>query len=78
MHRLHGLPLAVVEQGLEVLTDRGALRPSREAAGEPVGKLAEPLQPRASPRLGHTRQRTKLLSSGQVPHVRDDHVNLTE
>jgi hypothetical protein len=66
MHGLHRLPLAVVEEGFEILTGRLALRASGEAARELVGKLAEPSQERASRWLGHARQRTQLSSSVQV------------
>jgi hypothetical protein len=44
MHRLHGLPLALVEQTAEIATGGLALRAPREAVGELIGKLAEPRQ----------------------------------
>jgi hypothetical protein len=47
MHRLHGLPLAVVEETFEVLRRRGALRMTREAVCESIRKRAEPLQERS-------------------------------
>jgi hypothetical protein len=53
MHRLHGLPFAVVEQRVEVLTGRRTLRLPTEAVGEAIGKLSEPtraLEPTAPSR----------------------------
>src|SRR5262249_15866659 len=70
MHRLHGLPLAVVEQPVEILARRLALGPTRETVGKPVGKLTQPPQQRAGPRLGHRRNGTKLSTSVQVPKSR--------
>lgn len=69
MHRLHGLPLAVGEERVEILTRRVALRLSIEAARELIGTLAEPSQQRAGRRLGHTRKRTKLSGSVQVRNI---------
>ena len=60
MHGLHGLPLAVVEDRVEILTGRRALRRSIETVGELVGKLAEPSQQRAGRRFRHAPQRTQL------------------
>ena len=41
MHRLHGFPLAVVEERRHVLTGRFALGVAREARGELVGELSD-------------------------------------
>ena len=41
MHRLHGLPLAVVEQAVEILTGGVLLRLSAEAGTEPIEELAQ-------------------------------------
>ncbi len=60
MHGLHGLPLAVVEDRVEILTGRRALRRPIETVGELVGKLAEPSQQRAGRRFRHAPQRTQL------------------
>lgn len=66
MHRLHGLPLAVVDEGVDVLTGRIALRVTIEAVGEPVRKLSEPLQERPNRPLCHERQRIRPLALVQV------------
>ena len=66
MHGLHGLPLAVGEQRVEVVTRRIALCLPREAARTLVGKLSESSQQRAGWRLRHATQRTKLSSFVQV------------
>jgi hypothetical protein len=44
VHRLHRLPLAVVEQPVEILAGRLALGPSAEAAAEAVEELAQASQ----------------------------------
>jgi len=62
MHRLHGLPLAVVEERFEVLTRRLALRMAREAVRELIGKLSEPSQDRSSGKLAHAQKGTKFSS----------------
>jgi hypothetical protein len=59
MHRLHGLPLTVVEQAVEVLTRRVALRLATEARTEPVEELPEALQQRAGRASGHGPQRSR-------------------
>ena len=41
MHRLHGLPLAVVEQPVEILTRRVTLRLPTEARTEAVEELTQ-------------------------------------
>ena len=66
MHRLHGLPLAVVEEAFEVLTGDRALRLATEAAREPVGEVAESPQERASRPLGHAQKRRKFSTLVQV------------
>ena len=43
MHRLHGLPFAVVEQSLHVPTRVRAMRSPTKAAGELIEKRPEPL-----------------------------------
>ena len=55
MHRLHGLPLAVVEQSLEILTGGVPLWLPAEAGAEPIEVLAQasqqrPRGPRRHPR----------------------------
>ena len=47
MHRLHRLPLAVVEQPVDVLAGRLALRLATEARTEAVQELAQAPQQRA-------------------------------
>ena len=69
MHRLHGLPLAVVEQRVEVLTGRRTLGLPTEAVGEAIGKLSEPLQERSSRPLRHTLKSTKLSTLVQVRKI---------
>jgi hypothetical protein len=61
-----GLPLAVVDEGVDVLTGRIALRVTIEAVGEPVRKLSEPLQERPNRPLCHERQRIRPLALVQV------------
>lgn len=46
MHRLHRLPLTVIEQAVEILTGRVALRLSTEARAEAIEKLAQSAQQR--------------------------------
>ena len=46
MHRLHGLPLAVVEQAVEILTGGVPLRLPAEARAEPIEVLAQAPQQR--------------------------------
>ena len=41
MHGLHGLPLTVVEQAIEILTGRVPLRLAAEAGAEPIQRLAQ-------------------------------------
>src|SRR5207244_2020674 len=55
VHRLHGLPLAVVEQAVEILTGGGALRPSAEAGAEPIEVLAQASQQRPRRPRRHAR-----------------------
>lgn len=55
MHRLHGLPLAVVEQAVDVLAGGRALGPSTEARTEPVQVLTQALQQRPCRPCGHAR-----------------------
>ena len=69
MHRLHGLPLAVVEQALEILRGCRALGVATEAARELVGKLTEPPQERTRRPIRHARKRTKLSKIVQVRNL---------
>ena len=69
MHRLHGFPLAVVEQRVEVLTGRVALRVSAEAVREPVGKVSESLQERSNRPLRHALKSTKLSTLVQARRI---------
>jgi hypothetical protein len=46
MHRLDGLPLAVIEQAVEILARPLPLRPSAEAGAEPIEVLAQASQQR--------------------------------
>ena len=66
MHRLHGLPLAVVEEPFDVLTGRVALDAASETVVERVGERAEASQHSAGVPLVHTRNRKKSQASVQV------------
>ncbi len=55
MHRRHGLPLAVVQQPVEVLTRGSPLRLAAEARAEAVEKLAQASQQRTRRASGHAR-----------------------
>ena len=55
MHRLHGLPLAVVEQAVEILTRRPPLRLSAEAGAEPIEVLTQAPQQRPRGPRRHAR-----------------------
>jgi hypothetical protein len=55
VHRLHGLPLAVVEQSVEILTGGLALRLAAEAGAEPIEELAQSSQQRPRGPRRHTR-----------------------
>jgi hypothetical protein len=65
MHRLHGLPLAVVEQAVEILTGGVPLRLSAEARAEAVQVLAESSQQRARTHWSRV-QRTELQKKVQA------------
>ena len=55
MHRLHRLPLAVVEQPVEILTGGVALRLAAEARTEPIQELAQASQQRPRGPRRHAR-----------------------
>jgi len=52
-HRLHGLPLAVVEQPVEISSRRLALRLPTEAGAELIDKRPEALQHLAGVAIAH-------------------------
>ncbi len=58
MHRLHRLPLAVVEQAVEILTGGLPLRLAAEARTEAVQELPQTLQQRAGRPSRHGPQRS--------------------
>ena len=66
VHRLHRLPLAVVEQPLQIPTGVGPVRPATETAGELIEKRPEPRQQRARPGLGHASEGTESAAFVQV------------
>jgi hypothetical protein len=66
MHRLHGLPLAVVEEALQVLTRGSPLDRPAEAIGESIEKVTEPIKQRFCAARFHGRQRKKLRSESTV------------
>jgi hypothetical protein len=69
MHRLHGLPLAVVEERGDILARGLALRTAREVASELVGELAKPSQERPSRDLRHAQKRARHSSFAQVRNL---------
>ena len=69
MHRLHGRPLAVVEEPFEVLTGRRALRVATEAARKAIGECAELPQERSSRPLCHALKRIELSTFVQVRNL---------
>jgi inactivated superfamily I helicase len=69
MHRLHGLPLAVVEQPVEIPSRRLALRPPTEADAELIDKRPEALQDLAGVAIVHARYRRESGSSVQVRNL---------
>jgi hypothetical protein len=55
MHRLHRLPLAVIEQAVEILTGGVPLRLTAEARAEPIEVLAQASQQRSRWACRHAR-----------------------
>ena len=81
VHCLHRLPLAVVEQPVDVLRRGGSLRLPAEARAEPIKELAESLQQRTRRPRRHSRSvqnpPTKYKSSA-VGHTVATRVNMTK
>ena len=74
VHRLHRLPLAVVEQPVEILARRLALRPATEARTEAIEELAQASQQRPGGPRRHARSvqdRRKKYKSGQAAMRRE-------
>jgi hypothetical protein len=65
MHRLHRLPLAVVEQRVQILTGRRVPGTTIDAVGELIGKLSEPSQQWSSRALRHAQKRMKVSTLGR-------------
>ena len=68
MHGLHGLPLTVVEQAIEILTGRVPLRLAAEAGAEPIQILAQASQ--QCPRAGRCHPRSVQNSADKYKRDR--------
>ena len=77
MLRLHGLPLAIVEQPVEILTRRVALRLSAEARAEAIEELTQASQQRARRSSGHARSVSNLHNLYKS-YMRNGPINLTK
>jgi hypothetical protein len=66
MHRLHGLPFAVVEETFEVLTRRVALDTTAEALRELIRELSKASQDGAGPPFGHANNGKEFARLVQV------------
>ena len=81
MHRLHGLPLAVVEQAVQILTGGVALRLPAEAGAEPIEVLAQASQQRPRGPRRHARSvrdSTRQYKSNLTRTRRSETLNLTK
>ena len=66
VHRLHRLPLAVVEQSLQVPAGVGAVPLATETPGELIEKRPQARQQRARPGIRHTSEGTESAVFVQV------------
>jgi hypothetical protein len=66
MHRLHGLPFAVVEEAFEVLTGGIALDTPAEAIRELIGELAEAIEQRSRAARIHARKSREFAPESTV------------
>ena len=81
MHRLHRLPFAVVEQAVEIPTDRLALRLATETGAEPVRVAAHAAKQGACGVRGHARDGTESRRAVQAKSAlsgRNAQLNLAE
>jgi hypothetical protein len=80
MHRLHGLPLTIVEEAVDILARRSPLRLSTEARTEAIQILAQSPQQRPRGSGGHAYSvpdATKKYNRYPSSHAGQAEFNLT-